>query len=261
MNHSPRVPRKKSALAHLGGHLRDVLIRAFPLEMWTERRLSVRLRNRSEISVYCNIFVERVYLFDRYKDVLQPTDSPVVFDVGANTGLFAAAVFDHWPRAQVHSFEPQPQLVPHIRELAALNGLEDRLTINWCAVGGSRGEAEFFQNRNPISASLIREKAARRTIKRVDRVAVTTLDEYAHSRGLARVDLLKLDVEGVELDALRNATNVLKSVRLIFLEVHPPFSTYSAAEKLLKAAGFVCLAPTPEPDDQAQANCVFARQT
>jgi len=66
-------------------------------------------------------------------------------------------------------------------------------------------------------------------------------------------------VEGVELDALSGATNVLKSVRLIFIELHPPFSTFSGAAKLLKAAGFVCAAPSPEPDDQAQANCVFIR--
>jgi len=261
MNPVSPARKGKGAFRRFGCHVRDAFIRAFPLEMWTERHLIVPLRNRSEISVYRNIFVERVYPFDRYKEVLGSTESPVVFDVGANTGLFAAAVFDHWPRAQVHSFEPQPQLVPRIREMAALNGLQDRHTINWCAVGGSSGEAEFFQNRNPISASLIKAKAARRSIRRVDRVAVTTLDEYARTRALTRADLLKLDVEGVELDALRGATNVLKSVRLIFIEVHPPFSTFSQAAKLLKAAGFFCAAPTPEPDDQAQANCVFVRNS
>src|SRR5215813_5616199 len=112
MNPASPAPQNKNAIRRLGCHLRDVFIRAFPLEMWTERRLIVRLRNRSEMSVYRNIFVERVYPFDQYKAAVGQTESPVVFDVGANTGMFAAAVFDHWPRAQVHSFEPQPQLIP-----------------------------------------------------------------------------------------------------------------------------------------------------
>jgi len=253
--------RKKSAWGSLGRHVRDFFIGAFPLEILTERRLVLRLRTRSEISVYHNIFVERVYPLARYRDVLGPTTTPVVFDAGANTGMFAAAVFDHWPQAQVHSFEPQPKLIPRIHEMAALNGLQDRHHINWSAIGESNGEAEFFQNRNPISASLLRDKAARRTIRRVDRVPVMTLDEYAKSHAVERVDLLKLDVEGVEIEALRGAVNVLRTVRLLFIEVHPPFSTYSAAKELLTRAGFVCASPSPEPDDETQANCVFIRKS
>ncbi|MBI4661674.1 MAG: FkbM family methyltransferase [Verrucomicrobia bacterium] len=247
-------------MSRLGGHLRDLLIGAFPLEMRTARGLTVRLRNRSELSVYRNIFVERVYPFEPHRSRLGSAESPVVFDVGANTGLFAAAVFDHWPKAQVHSFEPQPRLIPKLREIAALNGLEERHFVNWCAIAGSAGEAKFYQNRNPISASLIQEKAARRSIRHVDRVAVTTLDAYAESRGIRRVDLLKLDVEGVELDALRGAPNVLGTVRLLFIEVHPPFSTFSAASELLGQAGLISVAGGPPPDDTAQVNAVFCRR-
>src|SRR5438132_3803221 len=118
--------RKKSPLNSLGRHVRDLLIGAFPLEMRSERGLIVLLRNRSELSVYRNIFVERVYPFERFADELGAIESPVVFDVGANTGLFAAAVFDHWRQARVHSFEPQKKLVPRIRELAANNDLAER---------------------------------------------------------------------------------------------------------------------------------------
>jgi len=218
------------------------------------------LRNRSELSVYRNIFVERVYPFERFADEIGAIESPVVFDVGANTGLFAAAVFDHWRLGRVHSFEPQKKLIPRIRELAENNDLGERHIVNWCAIGDRSGEAEFFQNRNPISASLIKEKAARRTIRRVSRVPVTTLDDYAQSHKVSRVDILKLDVEGVELEAMRGASGVLAQVRLLFLEVHPPFSTFSAAASLLKTSGLVCINPVPLPDDTVQANCVFARR-
>ncbi len=250
----------KSALGSLGRHVRDWFIHAFPLEMRTASGLTVRLRNRSELAVYRNIFVERVYPFDTFAGELGATTSPVVLDVGANNGQFAAAVFDYWPQAHVHSFEPQSQLVPRIREFAAMNGLQDQLTVNWCAIGDSVGEADFFQNGSPISASLLREKAARRPVRRVSKVPVKTLDDYMQAEGIRRVDILKLDVEGVELDAMRGARQVLAGVRLMFLEVHPPFSTFSQAAALLHSSGLTCVSPAKTPDDSAQANCVFARR-
>ncbi len=227
--------------------------------MPTERGLLIPIRNRSELSVYHNIFVQRVYPLDAFASELGPLDEPTVFDAGANTGQFAGAIFDRWPRARVHAFEPQTDLIRRIREFAALNGLENRLVVNWVAIGGSCGVQEFYQNRNPISASLIRQKAARRTIRRVAQVSVTTLDEYARAHGVDRVDILKLDVEGVELEALGGAARVLKDVRLLFLEVHPPFSTFGEAERVLEQSGLVCVAPVTPPDDTVQANCVFAR--
>ena len=260
MNKATAARTNKSALGSLGRHARDWFIHAFPLEMRTASGLTVRLRNRSELAVYRNIFVERVYPFDAFAREIGANASPVVLDVGANNGQFAAAIFDYWPQARVHSFEPQSHLVPRIQEFAAMNGLGDQLTVNWCAVGARAGEADFYQNRSPVSASLLRDKAARRSIRRVYKVPVRTLDDYAEAQGIRQVDILKLDVEGVELDALRGARQVLAGVRLMFLEVHPPFSTFSQAAALLQASGLTCVHPAQTPDDAAQANCVFARR-
>ncbi|GEM_PF-1682819 len=255
---TPRPPR--SPLQHLGGHLRDALIRAFPIEMRTDCGLIVRLRNRSEMSVYRNIFVQRCYPFDLIAGELSGASEPVVLDVGANSGQFAAAIFDRWPKARVHSFEPQKELVTRIREFGEINGFQDRHTVNWSAVGGTNGELEFYQNANPISASLLKEKAERRRVRRVVRVPVTTLDDYAQKHGIGRVDILKLDVEGVEMEALRAATNVLKNTRVFFIEFHPPFSRFSEGAALAGEFGLVCINPSPPPSDDSQDNCVFVRK-
>src|SRR6185369_14249868 len=100
-NSATPLPRKKPPLSSIGRHVRDWFIQAFPLEMRSPRGLTVLLRNRSELSVYRNIFVERVYPLENLSGEIAPGESPVVFDVGANSGQFAAAIFDRWPSAQV----------------------------------------------------------------------------------------------------------------------------------------------------------------
>ena len=141
-----------------------------------------------------------------------------------------------------------------------MNGCTARHHVNRCAVSDRNGEAAFYENRNPISASLLREKAERRTLRRVSRVPLLRLDDYAARHAISAVHVLKLDVEGVELDALRGAEQILATVRLLFLEVHPPFSTFGQVRVLLDRAGLHCVAPIPLPSEQAQANCIFIRQ-
>jgi FkbM family methyltransferase len=221
--------------------------------------LSLLLRNRAELGIYRHIFVQRVYPLETIVSRLGSVPFPVVFDVGANNGQFAAAAFDHWPQAQVHCFEPQPELIHRIREFASINDVADRMFINHCAVSSEPGEADFFQNRSPISASLIREKVARRTIRRTLRVPVTTLDTYARSRGIHEVHVLKIDVEGSEIDVLKGGTGLLSTVSVIFLEVHPPFCTFRQAVEFLASQGLACVSPTIDPGNSIQADCVFVR--
>ena len=227
--------------------------------MRTAREHIIRLRNRSEMKVYSDLFVQRVYPFEIIRSAGNTFERPVVFDAGANNGQFAAAVLDYWPDAHVHSFEPQKQLVRRVHEFAAINNLQGQIFPQWAAVGARKGEQYFYQNRSPMSASLIREKAARRTIRRVVKVPVITLDEYADAHGIQQVDILKIDVEGAEIDALRGADQVLEHLTFLFVEVHPPFSTFGDVAGLLTAKGLECIYPSPLPDDRMQVTCLFMR--
>jgi FkbM family methyltransferase len=196
-----------------------------------------------------------MYPLNEVASALAQTAEPVVFDVGANCGLFSALVFDRWRAARVHAFEPQKKLVAQIEEFAAINQLADRLSANWCAVSETQGEAQFHLNRNPIGSSLVREKVGGRRRRSV-RVPLTTLDGYARQRGITRVDLVKLDVEGSELEALRGAQTILATAQALFAEFHPPHSRYRDAAPMLETFGLQPLRPC---DDSAQSNCVFVR--
>lgn len=77
-----------------------------------------------------------------------------------------------------------------------------------------------------------------------DEVQVVRLDDWARKEGVDHVDVLKLDIEGGELDALRGAEKVLKGVRAVECEVHfnpnlPGVPLYGEVDAFLRERGFV----------------------
>jgi FkbM family methyltransferase len=257
--HCKELFKDNLLISSLGRRLRDRLIASFPIELRSAGGIKLRLYNRSEIRLYNRIFVEGIYPAREFKHVLEAIANPVIFDVGANNGQFCAFALDHWPQAQIHAFEPQPALVRRIREMAALNQIENRIVINETAISNTCGQQTLYENNNPVSASLLQDKAAKRAVRRQISVPVTTLDEYSKRGGIEKIDVLKLDIEGAEIQALQGASEVLKTVKLVFIEFHPPFATFTQGAELLHNAGFRCAWPSPPPGDDAQDNCVFVR--
>lgn len=137
--------------------------------------------------------------------VLRPGD--VVADVGANNGftgvLFARAV---GPGGRVVGFEPAPANLEAARENIRLNGIAN-FELVAAAVGAAPGSVSFdpgFGNGAVSSAGPV-------TVPQV------TLDAHF---GASRVDLVKLDIEGYEAEALRGARRLLERRPVLAIEVH-----------------------------------------
>ena len=164
-------------------------------------------------------------------------ECPVIFDLGANCGFFTFLAHDFFPQAEIHSFEPQRSLVSKFQRTLDRNKLKSEITVNQCAVGKASGEMEFFENRSPISASLIKEKVSSRTIRKKYKVRVTDLDSYAKENSISMVDILKIDVEGSEMEVVAGGKKVLDQAKVVFVEVHPPFCNAEEIEFALKKHG------------------------
>jgi FkbM family methyltransferase len=121
----------------------------------------------------------------------------VVFDLRANIGAFAipAAVIG----AQVHAFEILPANVVSLAASAARNGL-DNLAINIGAIWDKPG----FLGIAGKSAWGVVAPGSQLSI------AAVAIDDYVAAKGIEQVDLMKIDIEGAELEALRGADNVLR---------------------------------------------------
>lgn len=161
----------------------------------------------------------------------------MIFDVGANCGFFTIRVLDIWPDASVCAFELQRALFSELSRILLLNNLSDRVKCIDSAIGKYEGKLVFYENRSPISASLVKEKVERRRIVKKYLVEVFSLDSYVSVNNISYIDILKVDVEGSELDVLEGARQTLHTVSALFIEVHPPYVSANEVESIVSKYG------------------------
>jgi FkbM family methyltransferase len=151
-------------------------------------------------------------------------DFATVLDVGANAGQFARAAAQTFPGARVISFEPLSDIAANLRD--HLRDL-DRFEVHECALGRENGSVEFHPHRYSLSSSALPAvsgngrgpgpKAATGELPAID-VPLRRLDDIVPT-GVARPALLKLDVQGYELEVLAGATERLAEMDALLLEL------------------------------------------
>ena len=141
-----------------------------------------------------------------------------VFDVGAHLGQTTLHFRKVFPHAQVHSFEPIPQNFTKLQRNVAG---KDRIKVNQKALGSSPGSA-FMEIGDSDQTHAIRSRSQNEPAEATQspKVELGTIDTYLAKEGIASIDLLKIDVEGYELEVLKGATKALQSgsIQSIFAE-------------------------------------------
>lgn len=134
--------------------------------------------------------------------------APSVIDGGANIGMFTLATLRDHPDAKITAFEPDPALRAMLRENLDRNGARG-VTVVDAALGAVDGEMAFTPD-GRAGGTLGGESAMR--------VRVVPLSRYLDGE----VDFLKLNIEGAELDVIREAASAgrLRRVRAMVIEYH-----------------------------------------
>lgn len=152
------------------------------------------------------------------KSVVQP--DWVVFDVGAHIGFYTlliAGIVDS-SIGHVYAFEPNPGVFDILKRHIEINKLGHVTAVN-IALGASIGQIEFFlgPSNNTGMASVLPRDSGKRNIV----TSITTLDTFVSANNLRRLDFIKIDVEGAEVDVLEGARNAIKSyLPRLMLEVN-----------------------------------------
>ncbi len=147
----------------------------------------------------------------------------VVLDVGAHHGM-DTVLLGRWagPTGRVYGLEANPENALVLEANIGVNRLSQCAAVH-TAVGAGCGTLRLADETVDARSPLART------------VPMTSLDAFCEARGIGRVDLLKIDVEGFEGEVLRGATRLLAARPAISLELHvdslPSYRT-SAAEVL-----------------------------
>jgi FkbM family methyltransferase len=184
--------------------------------------------NRNDTGVGWQLATYNAYMPDEMAQMealvrAAPAD-PVVLDIGANIGVVAVCLARAaGPEGTVHSFEAQRAMFHMLAGNAVLNGM-DNLHCHYLAVGQAAGSARIprldYRSQGSFgSLELNREQQSdlgqQAAGGQFDEVAMRSIDEMA----FARVDVVKIDVEGMEAEVIRGARRTLLAHRpLMYVE-------------------------------------------
>jgi FkbM family methyltransferase len=148
-------------------------------------------------------------------------DFRTIIDAGANVGQFARASAELFPRAKVYSIEALPEVAKTFRA-----NLADRPSVRLfeTALGSHGGTIRFYPNSYSQSSSALPLEDAggpkhrgQRQLEPID-LPVIRLDDLLGGESLEGPVLLKLDLQGFELEALRGAPEVLSRCDCVLAE-------------------------------------------
>jgi FkbM family methyltransferase len=177
--------------------------------------VDTRLGNGMKIRVVWTDVIGYSIAVDGYYDlpivrVIQELLKPgmIFIDVGAHVGqysLLASGLVGM--EGTVHSFEPEPETFALLEQNVVINGLRNVHIIR-CALGKSFKDVELYVARpDNIGQTSLRQPNNFSGVR--VKVRCRTLDDYAQEHGIDRIDLIKIDVEGAELDVLLGARGIL----------------------------------------------------
>jgi FkbM family methyltransferase len=135
-----------------------------------------------------------------------------IVDIGANRGQFALAARRFCPRAHIISFEPLAQPSAIFRKLFAQ---DDMVTFHQAAIGPEPGTVPMHVSREDDSSSLLpitglQEKLFPGTAQeRTENIRVGRLADFVAEDQIPTPALLKLDVQGYELEALKGCEDLI----------------------------------------------------
>jgi FkbM family methyltransferase len=149
-------------------------------------------------------------------------DEPVrvIFDLGASDGSTTLTYRPLFPDATIYSFEPTESAHEALRRRFRD---DPKVVPIRAAVGPKNGTATLFVNAFGETNSLLPAAVESGSMANLatQPVPLISIDSFCAESGIAKIDVLKMDIQGFELNALKGMRNLLerRAIRLIYTEV------------------------------------------
>lgn len=163
---------------------------------------------------------------DIIEKCLRPGD--IFLDVGANIGLMSLlASTCISPAGRVYAFEPEPHTFRLLQKNISMNSIQNILTFN-IGLGATKGSQEIYNNQDDNRGTSSFIKHTSEAVKAAE-VPVTTLDDFIIENQIHSVRMMKVDVEGWEMEVLKGAQTLLSSPQapIVCIEYNTSFPNHA----------------------------------
>jgi FkbM family methyltransferase len=193
----------------------DLLSDRSGLFVMLDERIKLRINEQDQEDFAFHFVNNGASVEEMYGFIDASRSARVLFDVGAHKGLFSLVFCALNNLNRAIAYEPSPALSASARTLASMNEFENRMTVLDYAIG---------QIKTPMSVSLDSSEFIRfedgESFNQKVQIEMTTLDDECERLGIYP-DIIKIDIEGYEYEALSGARNLLmKRKPVICLELH-----------------------------------------
>lgn len=196
----------------------------------------------------------------------------IVFDIGANAGQSAETMLVEFPSSRLFCFEPSKSTYS---ELQQRHKQSTRVQCFNLALSNEERSAKLELNESSVLRRLVGELDSTGNPTETEDVSLTTIDAFCTEQQISRIDYLKIDTEGHELQVLAGAELMLSSERVCLIELElgmNPENSYHTrfedAKGLMEQKGYRLFSITEQvaewPCQQQhlrRVNAVFASST
>lgn len=202
--------------------------------------IKYRMRSIDSLLVAREIFRESAYRG------LLPLDNISYFaDVGCNCGFFTCFLMDALGRRDPFALllDANPRMVEETNWHIAINDFRNARAV-WGIAGGKAklgSEGFYLHTDDAVSSRFAKSPPSmitRGRWRRIEAPSISLANEWRRHFGEATCDLLKIDIEGSESEFVANESDLIRSTRLVLIEVHHWLVNLTSIEKRITSMGF-----------------------
>ena len=180
-----------------------------------------KILNLCKSKIWLKGMLSGIYATIELKELIKGIKTPeTIIDIGSNKGQFILLIEKIYPNKNIYSFEPIKEMINKQKKFFAY---KNNIIFHNVALGSSTTLKEFLITARMDSSSFLKIVSDKNKSKNYDivenrNIQINTLDDLLVNEKISHPVLIKIDVQGYELEVLRGANNLLKKTDYLLLE-------------------------------------------